>query len=101
MLLGTDAADAAVEDVGVVHVEERRKAAVVAAGDVAEEEVLAIVAKDDLHRLGVVAVVGFAFQTQGRTDAQFVPNHVGVVILAACKMAVHVEFAVCFHNLVV
>lgn len=32
---------------------------VVAAGDVAEEEVLAVAVEDDLYGFGVVAVVGF------------------------------------------
>ena len=64
MFLGGDAADTAVEEVVVAHVEEGGETAVVAAGDVAEEEVLAVAVEDDLHGLGVVAVVGLALQTQ-------------------------------------
>ena len=62
MLFGTDAADAAIEHFAPIHIEEGGETLVVATGDVAEEEVLAVVVEDNLNGLGVVAVVGFTFQ---------------------------------------
>ena len=101
MLFGADAADAAVEHFAPIHIEERGETLVVATGNVAEEEVLAVVVEDDLHGLGVVAIVGLTLQAQRHSDAQLVPNKVCIVILATRQMAVHVVFAFLFHNFTV
>ena len=101
MLFGGEAADAALEKVVVARIEEGRQALVVAAGDVAEEEILAVVVEDYLHGFGVIVVVGLALQAQRHPDAQPVPNEVRFVIFAARQVAVQIEFAFLFHNLVV
>jgi len=83
VFFGADATDAAIEKVIVAHIEEEREALIVATRDVAEEEVLSVVVEDDLHGLGVVAVVGFTFQAQRHSDTQFVPNKIRFMVFAA------------------
>jgi len=101
MFFGTETADTTVKKVIMSHIEEGGETAVVATGYVAEEEVFAVVVEDDLHGLGVVAVVGLALQAQWHPDTQPVPNKVCFVILAARQVAAQIEFAFLFHHFAV
>ena len=97
-----DLADAALEDVGVVHVQHQGDGVVLGTWDVTEADlfVVLLVVVADHHRIGVVTVVGLAHQFHFRPDLQLVPNLVGFVLHSSRQMAVHEILLFCFHNFV-
>ena len=64
---------------------------------IAQQIIFAIFIVNDLYCIGIVVVLQLAFKTHGLTDFEVIPNKVCIVILAACKVAVHEIKVVCIH----
>lgn len=92
--VGVDAADDATEGTVPSHLQEVGNGAVVAAGDVTEEVILAVLVEDDLHGVGVVGVVHLALETHLLAHTEVLKYQVGIVILACRQMAAHEMFLV-------
>ena len=94
--------DAALKEVAPAHVEEDGEGGIVGAGDVADvvELLFALVVIAHGNGIGVVAVVGFAYEAEWGAHLELVPHFSGVVILAASEVAIHEILLVCFHTCV-
>lgn len=92
--VGVEAADDATEGTVPSHLQKVSDGAVVAAGDVTEEVILAVLVEDYLHGIGIVGVVHLALETHLFAHTEVLKYQVGIVILTSCQMAAHEMFLV-------
>ena len=98
--VGAELGDAAIEEVAPAHVEEDGELFVVGAGDVADvvELLFALVVVAHGNGIGVVAVVGFAYEAEWGAYLELIPHFIGIVIHTASEVAIHEILLVGFHT---
>ena len=98
--LGVDLADAALEEVAPTHVHEDGELLIVGAGDVADvaELLFALVVVAHGNGIGVVTVVGFAYEAEWGAYLELIPHFICIIILSASEVAIHEILLVGFHN---
>ena len=100
MSVGLYLCDATFEEVAPAHVEEDGELLIVGAGDVAYvvELLFALVVVAHGNGIGVVAVVGFAYEAEWGAYLELIPHFIGIVIHTASEVAIHEILLLCFHT---